>query len=285
MHPSPSSTGDPYHVTTLFSPDGEQVHAHKNPWEDPAFVATYERWADPHTTELAQIAFARTRIERGSRVLDVGTGIGALAAVAAERGCSVLAFDSSTRMVQRANHRLLGFPDARATQMDARAFDLDDHSFDAAFAIFSVTLMPHRDASLREMVRVVRPGGIVCLINWATPYGHPMFKIVTEAMEQLDLLAPGGMGSGIDPLNADHLLKAGCVDVSVEPIELPAKLPAPTDFLSELGPLFLAIPGFSALRRTQRANLESLVTHKVTHGSPLNWNLETTLGIGYVPTI
>jgi ubiquinone/menaquinone biosynthesis C-methylase UbiE len=194
---------------------------------------------------VARIAFDRTGIEAGKRVLDVGTGLGALAVRAAEHQCSVLAFDSSDLMVERANHRLAGFSDARAVKMNARTFDLDDDSFDAAYALFSVTLMPHRDTSLREMVRVVRPGGIVCLVDFATGY-------------------------------------AGCVDISVESVEAPAQLPVPTEFFDELGAFFVrGLPGFSDLQPAQRADLQSLVAGEVARGGP--WNVECTLGIGHVP--
>jgi ubiquinone/menaquinone biosynthesis C-methylase UbiE len=267
-------------VTARSKPDGDQW----NPWAQPAFVATYERWADPHSTELARIALDTTGIEPGSRVLDVGSGVGGLAVLAAERKCSVLAFDSSALMVQRTNARLTGFADARAVQMDARAFDLDDDSFDAAFAVFSVTLIPCRDAALREMVRVVRPGGIVCLINWATPHGHPMFEIVRQAMAQLDVLPPGGTDRQIAPLEEGELLEAGCVDVSVEPIGVPARLPAPSDFFAELSPIFQTIPGFSDLQPSQLAEVESLIAHRVDRGGRWNWNLEAALGIGHVAT-
>ena len=266
------------------STESNPAVAQENPWADPAFVATYERWADPTTAKLARIALDRTGIGSGSTVLDVGTGVGALAVPAAKSGCSVLAFDSSALMVERANRRLVGFSDARAVRMDARAFDLDDDSFDAAFAIFSVTLTPHRDASLREMVRVVRPGGIVCVVNWATRYGSPVFEIVAQAMEQLDLLPAGGMGHQIARLDEGQLSRAGCVDVSVEPIGSPGEpgdMPAPTEFLKELSPLFRVIPGFSNLQPAQLGELRSLIADKVTHGGP--WNLEATLGIGHVP--
>jgi ubiquinone/menaquinone biosynthesis C-methylase UbiE len=253
-----------------------------NPWAEPAFVTTYERWADPQSTKLAKVAFDKTGVEPGSRILDVGTGVGGLAVLAAERECSVVAVDSSDLMVQRTNTRLAPFGDAHAIQMNARALDLDDDDFDAAFSVFSVTLMPHRDASLREMVRVVRPGGFVCLVHWATPYGHPIFGIVLDAMEQLELSRPGAMGPPIAPLENSHLVHAGCVDVSITDIKLPATLPAPTSFLDELGPILRVIPGFSALQRIHLANLESLVAHKVTHGGP--WTLEATIGVGHVPT-
>ena len=254
--------------------------ASENPWADPAFVETYERWGDPTTAILAQIALDRTGIAAGSRVLDVGTGVGALAVQAAERQCAVLAFDSSAPMVELADRRLAGFPDARAVEMDARAFDLDDDSFDAAFAVFSVSLMPHRDASLREMVRVVRPGGIVCVVNWATRFGSPMFEVVAQAMEELGLFPADGMDNQIAPLEEGQLLEAGCVTASIEPIGAPAEMPAPTRFLDELSAFLRAIPGFSSLQPAQLIDLRSLIAQKVTHGGP--WNLEATLGIGHV---
>jgi SAM-dependent methyltransferase len=252
-----------------------------NPWADPAFVATYDRWGDRQTAALARIALDRSGVTAGARVLDVGTGLGALAVPAAQRGCSVLAFDLSAPMVEVTARRLAAFPDARAVQMDARSFDLDDDSFDAAFGVLSVSLMPHRDESLREMVRVVRPGGLVCVVNWVTRWGSPVFETVTQAMEQLGLMPASAAGLGIPPLEESHLTDVGCVDISVEPIDAPAEMPSAATFFDEVGPFLTVIPGFAALDAGQRAELQALVTREVTDGGP--WILQGAIGIGRVP--
>jgi ubiquinone/menaquinone biosynthesis C-methylase UbiE len=109
--------------------------------------------------ELAHIRF-------GERVLDIGCGRGELVVNAALIGAHVVGIDYAEEAVRIAEEALAGYPPevrerADVRQMNARAMDFADESFDLAFMSDVVEhLYPHELAeALRETRRVLRPGG------------------------------------------------------------------------------------------------------------------------------
>lgn len=122
----------------------------------------------------------------GSRVLDVATGTGDLAIEAAARGCEVVGTDFSEGMLERAREKVEALragggdrtlpPAARITfeQGDALALRYDDDAFDAATVGFGARNFADLDQGLREMARVVRPGGRVVVLEITTPRKPPL---------------------------------------------------------------------------------------------------------------
>ncbi|MCU7722426.1 methyltransferase domain-containing protein [Actinoplanes sp. KI2] len=96
----------------------------------------------------------------GMRLLDVGSGRGAIAAAAAARGCSVTAVDAAPRMVAllAAAH-----PEIDVRLMDIHRLDLPDATFDVATAGFVIHLVADPARVLTELRRVLRPGATVAL--------------------------------------------------------------------------------------------------------------------------
>lgn len=127
-------------------------------------------------------------MQPGERVLDVAAGTGALALEAAAGGARVLATDFSPGMVERLAARLGegGFDqaDSEARVMDGQALDLPDGGFDAAFSIFGVMLFPDWEAGLRELHRVVRPGGRVVMATWARAEGAGPAMLFAQAWRE-----------------------------------------------------------------------------------------------------
>lgn len=107
----------------------------------------------------------------GQRVLDVATGTGKLALAAADAvgpGGEVVALDASPRMLARAR-RAEGSARVRWLEADAMAMPFEDASFDALTVGFGLRNMPDFDAALREMRRVLRPGGRLAVLEIAVP--------------------------------------------------------------------------------------------------------------------
>jgi ArsR family transcriptional regulator len=109
------------------------------------------------------------------RVADVGTGTGILAAELARLGLAVVAVDHSPRMLEAARAKLEaeGLVGERAGVRgvdlrggEAGALPLADAEVDAAFAHMVLHYLPSPLDALREMARVVRPGGVVVVIDF-----------------------------------------------------------------------------------------------------------------------
>jgi demethylmenaquinone methyltransferase/2-methoxy-6-polyprenyl-1,4-benzoquinol methylase len=142
-----------------------------------------------------------TRLAAGDRALDVATGTGDLALELARRvapGGSVIGADFSERMLAlaraKANHRTVG-PDAVAVRFEAAnalALPYPDGAFDAATVGFGARNFSDLELGLREMTRVVRPGGRVVVLELTTPRRQPLstffelwFDRVVPALGQL----------------------------------------------------------------------------------------------------
>lgn len=109
----------------------------------------------------------------GMTVADVGTGTGFVAAGIAPRAGWVLAVDNSPAMlaVARKNLAELGVKNVELLEGDVATLPLKDGSVDAAFANMVLHHAEDPAAMLREMARVVRPGGTVAITDEvAHPY-------------------------------------------------------------------------------------------------------------------
>ena len=112
----------------------------------------------------------------GARVLDVATGTGDLALELAGRvGLSgeVVASDFSERMLELARAKAGGSA-IRFETANALALPYEDDSFDAATVGFGARNFSDLSAGLREMTRVVRPGGRVVVLEITTPQRPPL---------------------------------------------------------------------------------------------------------------
>ena len=105
------------------------------------------------------------------RILDVGCGTAALATAAVRRwpDAEVDATDASTGMLAIAGREVAATGDGsriRLTCASADRLPFEDGTFDVAVAAFVLQLVPSRPRALREMRRVLRPGGRLALVAW-----------------------------------------------------------------------------------------------------------------------
>jgi demethylmenaquinone methyltransferase/2-methoxy-6-polyprenyl-1,4-benzoquinol methylase len=110
----------------------------------------------------------------GSRALDVATGTGDLAVELARRvapGGEVVGSDFSEGMLERARRKSA---DVRWEQANALALPYPDGGFDAATVGFGARNFSDLEQGLREMARVVRPGGRVVVLEITTPTEPPL---------------------------------------------------------------------------------------------------------------
>jgi demethylmenaquinone methyltransferase/2-methoxy-6-polyprenyl-1,4-benzoquinol methylase len=114
------------------------------------------------------------RVRPGSRAIDVATGTGdlaiALARAVAPDG-EVIACDFSEQMLARARAKA---PALRFEWADALALPYASNSFDAATVGFGARNFSNLERGIEEMVRVVRPGGRVVILEITRPTREPM---------------------------------------------------------------------------------------------------------------
>jgi demethylmenaquinone methyltransferase / 2-methoxy-6-polyprenyl-1,4-benzoquinol methylase len=147
---------------------------------------TYDRYAallslgqDPHWRR-----FLVSRVDAGpaDTVLDVATGTGAVAReLLARKRCTVVGLDQSPEMLAEARRRL---PDVRLVEGRAESLPFGNGEFDALTFTYLLRYVADPPATLRELARVVRPGGTIAGLEFAIPHGlwRPPWELYVRAV-------------------------------------------------------------------------------------------------------
>lgn len=117
---------------------------------------------------------------RNTRLLDVATGPGYVAAAAARRGAAAVGIDFSAPMVAEARRR---HPDIEFREGDAEALPFPEGSFDAVVMNFGILHLGRPDQALVEAHRVLRPGARIAFTVWAKPEETAGFNITLDAIQ------------------------------------------------------------------------------------------------------
>jgi demethylmenaquinone methyltransferase / 2-methoxy-6-polyprenyl-1,4-benzoquinol methylase len=135
---------------------------------------------------------AEAAVRPGDAVLDACCGTGDLAVAARAAGGDVTGLDFSERMLERARRKA---PDVRWVAGDVLALPFRDESFDAATVGFGIRNVEDLDSGLRELARVLRPGGRLGCLEITRPRGllRPFFRLWFDGLVPVaGRLLPGG---------------------------------------------------------------------------------------------
>ena len=131
-------------------------------------------------------------VRSGDRVLDACCGTGDLGIGARARGADVVGLDFSERMLERARRKE---PAIEWVRGDVLALPFDDASFDSATVGFGVRNVEDLESGLRELRRVLRPGGRLGILELTTPRGAlaPFYRVwFDRIVPLLGKVLPGG---------------------------------------------------------------------------------------------
>lgn len=258
-------------MTEPTAPDPLRTH-----WETTA--EQYEAEGDAFTSQFAEQAWRLAGIPPGARLLDIATGVGALLLPALRGGANAYGIDFSNAMVARARRRAAAIDPAaadRVVPMDGQALTFADASFDAAFSIFGVMLFPDPDAGLREMARVLRPGGIAVMGAWQSASGAGPALLFQQAVAELFPNIEFGSAMGDRPLfNTTELMeacfaRAGLQTQAVHFVTCPWPLPAPDWPRKNAQLAFGWSPAWQQLGDDDRGRVIESVEAKIARGGAM----------------
>jgi ubiquinone/menaquinone biosynthesis C-methylase UbiE len=223
----------------------------------------YERYFVPVIPgPLARDLVGRARLRPGERVLDVACGTGVVARLAAERvapGGSVAGLDVNAAMLSVARTATAAAPlTIRWYESTAEAMPFPDGSFDVALCQLGLQFIPDRPAAVRELHRVLAPGGRVLI---STPGPSPLFDalhdLVRRYVSEEAATFMGMVFSLHDVGELRQLLAAAgfeAIEVSAEIREL--RLPDPASFLWQYLSCTPIADAVSAMPSSRRAQME-----------------------------
>ena len=191
--------------------DRKNAHAQRifdgiaNDYEWPAQLFSgyqYGRWH--------RFLASRLSLDSGSTVLDVCTGTGLVAfQIASKSACSVVGVDLSERMIEEAHRKLRAaghHVPIHLLKGRAERLPFGDNSFDAVVFTFLLRYVEDKEATLRELARVLRPGGQMASLDFhvpSNPVMHLMWLLHTRVVLPVGtrLLSPawGEVGSFLGP--------------------------------------------------------------------------------------
>jgi enediyne biosynthesis protein CalE5 len=212
---------------------------------------TIEKGAQHVSERMVELA----EVKPGQRVLDIATGIGEPALLAASRvgpAGWVVATDLSSQMLDIARERAttLGLTNVELIEADAERLDFPDGSFDTILCRWGLTDLSNPLNTLVAIRRLLNPKGSFATSVWEVgPKGRPLASLATAvAREMFDLPLPrpgdpSPSGSAENAL-AKEMVQAGFSDVRVEEMTLTLELPSTEDctqYLMDVSPVLAAL--------------------------------------------
>ncbi len=122
-----------------------------------------------------------TEVTPGARVLDLCCGQANVSEALLKAGFSVVGADFSPKMLAHARERL---PDGEFVEADAQDLPFEDGDFDTVVCSFGMMHIPDQPQALREVRRVLKPGGQFIMTSWCGPDVSPVFQVFYSSAQE-----------------------------------------------------------------------------------------------------
>jgi SAM-dependent methyltransferase len=211
-------------------------NAQREQWQSAA--TGWRKWSptiDAGTSVVSERLVELAGVEEGSRVLDVAAGAGEQTLTAARRvgpTGSVLAADIASNLLALAaeDARRAGLTNLDTRVMDGENLELEDSSFDAVISRVGLIYFPDQQRALREMLRVLKPGGRVAAIVYSTPENNKFFSVPVSIIRRRAQLPPplpgqpGPFSLGAPGVLEEAYARAGFTDVQCRTVSAPLRM-------------------------------------------------------------
>jgi ubiquinone/menaquinone biosynthesis C-methylase UbiE len=233
----------------------------------------YEKAYVTHTmAPFAAILLEQAHPQPGEHVVDVACGTGAAARQAAPRvGATgaVVPVDMNTAMLTVG--RSLPAPDGASIDWregNALALPLPDGAFDLALCQHGLQFFPDRVAALREMARVLRPGGRIAVSVWRSLEHQPASRLIYEALARHMNTTPATLLPSFALGDAEELRalldSAGFAEVTVTPRAYTVREPLGPQLIAPiLAGLAGLVPAVAAMGTEERAALAQAIEGEI----------------------
>ena len=224
-------------ITPQFDPI-KYKNTTRNQWQAAAeawyrWSPTLNQWLGNATNKMLEMA----GITSGYRVLDVAAGAGEQSIMAAKRVSPsgyVLATDLSPNILEYAKQmaQQAGINNIETRVMDGENLTLEDETFDAVISRVGLIYFPDQQKALKEMLRVLKPGGNVAAIVYSTPEKNKFFSVPVSIIRNRAKLPPplpgqpGPFSLGAEGIIEKAFSQAGFKNVRSELVDAPLLLPS-----------------------------------------------------------
>ena len=192
---------------------------------------TLHQWLGKATDKMLEMA----GISKGHRVLDIAAGAGEQSITTAKKvgaGGYVLATDISSNILEFAKQmaQQAGMNNIEIKVMDGENLTVEDETFDAVISRVGLIYFPDQQKALKEMLRVLKPGGKVAAIVYSTPEKNKFFSVPVSIIRNRAKLPPplpgqpGPFSLGAEGIIEKAFSQAGFKNVRSELVPSPLQL-------------------------------------------------------------
>jgi ubiquinone/menaquinone biosynthesis C-methylase UbiE len=258
-------------------PDPQQIiETQRQDWTRVA--PGWEKWDEALDRNLAFMNYrlvGEARVRPGQRLLDLGSGTGYPALLAAQavgpKG-SILGIDLAEPMLEVARRKAtaLGLRNVIFRAGDVSSLPAEANSFDAVISRFCLMFLPDVPKAAAEIARVLKPGGYLAAAVWSAPDKNPFLSIPIDVIKQfIEIPPPPPDQPGIFRLAKPGDLRgiierAGLTPLSEEEVQAEGFFASADEYVAHLNDIAAPLQNlFAKLTPQQRTQAESDIKRAV----------------------